>query len=172
MTEKQLNQFEISAYRFVKLTSGFDHYMSMLIFYHFFGKDSIKKKGGLVDDFTKWFLAPVNGKLTFSKKKTIFCDILKKAQYKEHKRKYGHVLSKKQIKKLIDHRNVLAHSFYLKKEQVEPNQLTVTSITEKSIGNKFKIDIDFKYHDELMIQALETVRAFGGLMKDLGMTDK
>ncbi len=171
MTEKILQEFEKSSHSFLRNTAALDHYMTLLIFVHLFGKDSIKENNPLVEDFTKWFLISPQHKISFGRKKTIFCDIFGKQEYTKYRDRYKNHLSKATLTKLIDHRNLLAHSFYLKTKQTKSYIIESVWVTESSMKNSFKIDIDIAEHNKLLTQSTRTMKALHDLMIDLGVLD-
>lgn len=169
MTEKVLQDFQNSSHEFLRNTAALDHYMTMLIFVHFFGKNSIEEKNPLIDDFTKWFLISPDNKISFGRKKTIFCDILSRKEYKECREKYGFDLGKKTLSSLIEHRNLLAHSFYFKTKQTKTYTIESVCVNEKSSKNGFKIGIDLSEHNKLLTQSVRTMKSLNNLMIDIGV---
>lgn len=94
---------------FIQDAAVIDYYMTAVIINRYFPTYFTKGETELGNDFLRSFIMDQSNGTTFGRKKTLFLGILN-TQYPHLANRYPS-LTKNNIQSVIDHRNILAHSF-------------------------------------------------------------
>ena len=155
---------------FIKLTSVIDHYITLFILFHFFGKEAMKDSEGVVNDFLKWFLSNQKGTMSFEKKVMLIGKIINNIKYNHLPEKYRAFFNSSYLKNIILHRELLIHSHYvLSQQEDEANTIKLILLNSQTQENNYNKQLDMSLHNARVKQAKETRKELINLVRDLGI---
>lgn len=157
---------QTAIWSYLNLFSGFDHLVTAVIINHFYG-DYWNKEYAPKTDFIDWFLTDPDHGMTFGRKKWMIREILEN-HHPELWEKHKGVLGSKGLGNLASYRNLLAHSWFIPKDQNESDAFTVTSYRSEHKDKDYKVRITLKKHRTMFNNLTNALKALRDLNSDLG----